>query len=235
MVPMAGLLRGGQLRSPLGLSLAFASEQTIDELAHAVKMDPVEFRRKNIGDKRWLAVLDTVANAAGWKPRVANSARQDGDIATGRGVAIGTHNVSFGAAVAEVEVNKRTGEIVAKHLYGALDAGLVVNPAVVEAQIIGQLTQSTSRVLKEEVLFNKNGVTSLDWASYPILRFAEHPKVTAIVVQRVDEPSTGAGEELTGAAAAAIANAVFDAIGVRLRKYPMTAPRVLAALAASRT
>lgn len=235
LVPMVGYLRGGQLRSPLGLSLAFASEQTIDELAHAARMDPLEFRRKNIADKRWLGVLEAVAKAAEWRPRVANSVSTNADILTGRGVGLGTHNVSYAAAVAEVQVNKRTGEIVAKHLYGALDAGLVVNPALVENQIIGQLTQSTSRVLKEEVTFDQGGVTSLDWASYPILRFAEHPDVTAVVVQRLDEPSTGAGEEMTGAAAAAIANAVFDAVGVRLRQYPMTPLRVLAALATAPT
>ena len=151
---------------------------------------------------------------------------------TGRGIGLGTHHVSYGAAVAEIEVNRRTGNIVAKRIYGALDAGQVVNPALVENQIVGQLVQAASRMLKEEVTFDKNGVTSLDWVSYPVLRFAEHPDVTPIVVQRLDEPSTGAGEEVMGAAAAAIANAFFDATGVRLREYPMTPERVKAALAA---
>ena len=95
---------------------------------------------------------------------------------------------SYGAAVADIEVNKRTGAIVATHLYGALDCGLAVNPALVETQIIGQMIQSVSRVLKEEVLFDKRGVTSLDWEIYPVLRFAEHPAVTPVVVQRLDEP-----------------------------------------------
>src|SRR6202007_2525319 len=119
-----------------------------------------------------------------------------------------------------------------KRLYGALDAGLVVNPALVENQIVGQMVQATSGVLKEEVLFDKSSVTSLDWVSYPILRFAEHPDVVPVVVQRFDEPSTGAGEEVVGATAAAIANAFFDATGARLRQYPMTPERVRAALAA---
>ena len=112
-----------------------------------------------------------------------------------------------------------------------MDVGLAVNPALVENQIVGQVIQSVSRLLKEEVLFDKTGVTSLDWVSYPILRFAEHPDVVPIVVQRLDEPSTGAGEEVMGATAAALANAFFDATGVRLRQYPMTPERVRAAIA----
>ena len=141
----------------------------------------------------------------------------------------------FLAAVAEIEVDKRTGAIIATRVYGALDAGLVINPALVENQIVGQIVQATSRVLKEEVTFDRSGVTSVDWASYPMLRFAEHPNVTPIVVQRLEEPSTGAGEEVMGATAAAIANAFFDATGVRLRQYPMTPERVKAALASART
>jgi nicotinate dehydrogenase subunit B len=105
-----------------------------------------------------------------------------------------------------------------------------VNPALVENQIVGMMVQATGRVLKEEVTFDRTGVTSLDWASYPILRFAEHPEVTPVVVQRLEEPSTGAGEEVMGATAAAIANALFDATGVRVRQYPLTPERVRAAL-----
>jgi nicotinate dehydrogenase subunit B len=123
---------------------------------------------------------------------------------------------------------------VAKNLYGALDAGRAVNPALVENQIVGQMVQATSRVLKEEVTFSQRNVTSLDWESYPVLRFAEHPNVTPVVVQRLDQPSTGAGEEVMGSTGAAIANAFFDATGVRLRQYPMTPDRVRAALAAAK-
>lgn len=231
-VPMVGLLKGSPLRSPLDMALSFASEQTIDELAFAAKMDPFEFRRKNMGDTRWLGVLEAAAKAAGWVPAPPASRLSHDEIVTGRGIAVGTHHVSYGAAVAEVEVNKRSGLIVAKRLFGALDCGLTVNPALVENQIIGMLVQATSRMLKEEVTFDKNGVTSLDWVSYPVLRFAEHPDCVPIVVQRIEEPSTGAGEEVMGAAGAAIANAVFDATGVRLRQYPLTPERVRAALAA---
>jgi nicotinate dehydrogenase subunit B len=234
-VPMVGLLKGSPLRSPLDMALSFASEQTIDDLAHAAKMDPLDFRRRNMGDTRWLGVLDAAAQAAGWTPRLAASRLSDGEVVTGRGIAIGTHHVSYGAAVAEIEVNKRTGNIIAKHLYGALDCGLTVNPALVENQIIGMIVQATSRMLKEEVTFDSNGVTSIDWASYPVLRFAEHPNCTPIVVQRINEPSSGAGEEVMGAAGAAIANAFFDATGVRLRQYPLTPERVRSALAAGKT
>jgi CO/xanthine dehydrogenase Mo-binding subunit len=115
-------------------------------------------------------------------------------------------------------------------MYGAIDAGLAVNPAFIENQISGQLVQTTSRMLLEEVTFNKTNVTSLDWNSYPILRFEECPEVTAIVVQRVDQKSTGAGEEVMAAAAAAIANAFFDATGVHMQEFPLTPARVLAAL-----
>jgi CO/xanthine dehydrogenase Mo-binding subunit len=144
-IPMLGMLKGSPLRSPLDMALSFASEQTIDDLAHAAKMDPLEFRRKNMGDRRWLGVLEAVANAAGWMLRPSASHLSDAEIVTGRGIAVGTHHVSYGAAVAEVEVNKRTGQIVAKHLYGALDCGLAVNPSLVENQIVGMMIQACSK------------------------------------------------------------------------------------------
>jgi CO/xanthine dehydrogenase Mo-binding subunit len=227
-----GYLKGSNLRSPLDVSFAFASEQTIDELARVTGTDPVEFRRRNIADERWLGVLNEVARAARWMPRLAGTraTRSFATSVSGRGVALGTHLVSHGAAVAEIRVNRATGHVVVTHLYGALDAGLAVNPAFVQNQISGQLIQAASRILKEEVLFSTTNVTTLDWKSYPILRFQEHPQVTPIVVQRPGEPSTGAGEEVLAAAAAAIANAFFDATGVRLRQFPVTPARVVAAL-----
>jgi CO/xanthine dehydrogenase Mo-binding subunit len=232
-VPMVGLLRGAALRSPLDMSFAFASEQTIDALAHPAGIDPLTFRRRNIADPRWLGVLNAAAAAADWTPAgPAHGRPSEGEVAVGWGVGLGTHHVSYGAAVAQIEVNRHTGDIVAKRLFGALDAGLAVNPALVENQIVGMMVQATSRVLKEEVTFDQTGVTSLDWATYPILRFAEHPEVTPVVVQRLEEPSTGAGEEVMGATAAAIANALFDATGVRVRQYPLTPERVRAALKA---
>ena len=224
-------LKGANLRSPLDISFSFASEQTIDELAYLAGMDPYVFRQHNMTDARWLAVLHAVAQAAGWAPRRAATPLSDANVVTGRGIAVGTHLSSYAAAVAEVEVNKQTGRILAKRLFGALDAGLAVNPAFIENQISGMLVQATSRILKEEVTFSRTNVTSLDWNSYPVLRFEEYPEVTPIVIQRMDQQSTGAGEEALCSAAAAIANAFFDATGVRLREYPLTPNRVLAAIA----
>ncbi len=229
-VPGGAYLRSSYLRSPLDLSFSFASEQAIDQLAYLLGMDACEFRRKNIKDQRWQGVLDAVATAAKWAPRRAAQNAGGAKIATGRGIGLGTHLTSYGAAVAEIEVDQETGRIAVKHMYGAIDAGLAVNPAFIENQISGQMVQTVSRMLKEEVTFSKTNVTSLDWNSYPILRFEECPEVTPIVVQRMDQKSTGAGEESMAAAAAAIANAFFDATGVRMREYPFTPRRVLAAL-----
>lgn len=230
-VPGMGYLKGAWLRSPLDLSFSFASEQAIDQLAYLLKMDPWQFRQRNIKDERWLGVLNAVAQAANWKPRPAASSLSNAKVVTGRGIGVGTHLASYGAAVAEIEVNKETGKIVAKKMFGAIDAGLAVNPGNIENQISGQLIQTVSRVLKEEITFNNTNVTSLDWNTYPILRFEEAPEVTPIVVQRVNERSTGAGEEVMAGAAGAIANAFFDATGVRMQEFPLTPARVLAVLA----
>jgi CO/xanthine dehydrogenase Mo-binding subunit len=237
-LPVTEYLKAGWLRSPLDLSFAFVSEQAIDQLAFLLKIDPYEFRRSNIADDRWLGVLDAAAKAANWTPSTRAEGNRGASLGTsssartvtGRGIGLGTHLQSWGGAVADIEVNIGNGQVVIKHLYAALDAGLVVNPAIVESQIRGQLVQTASRMLHEEVTFDTSGVTSVDWASYPILRFEECPEVTPIVVQRINERSLGAGEEVMAAAAAAIANAFFDATGVRMEQFPFTKPRVLAAL-----
>jgi len=232
-VPGLGYLKGAWLRSPLDLAFAFASEQTIDELARQGGIDAYEFRRRNIKDEHWLGVLDAAAKAANWQPAppAANVSKEK--VVRGRGIGLGTHLTSYGGAVAEIEVDRETGKVTVKRMYGAIDAGLAVNPAFIENQISGQLVQTASRMLHEEVTFNKTNVTSLDWNSYPILRFEECPEVTAVVVQRVNERSTGAGEEVMAAAAGAIANAFFDATGVHITEFPLTPPRVLAALSRS--
>jgi nicotinate dehydrogenase subunit B len=230
-VPGLGYLKGAWLRSPLDLAFAFASEQTIDELARQAGVDAYEFRRRNIKDDRWLGVLDAAAKAANWQPAPPARNVSNAKVTRGRGIGLGTHLTSYGGAVAEIEVNRETGKVAVKHMYGAIDAGLAVNPAFIENQISGQLVQATSRMLLEEVTFNKTNVTSLDWNSYPILRFEECPEVTAVVVERLDQKSTGAGEEVMAAAAGAIANAFFDATGVHILEFPLTPARVLAALA----
>jgi nicotinate dehydrogenase subunit B len=229
-LPTAKYLRAAWLRSPLDLSLSFTSEQAIDELAYRLGEDPYAFRKRNIADERWAGVLDAAARAAGWTPRRAGAGRAQGNVVAGRGIGLGTHLRSWGGAVAEIEVDKAAGRVVVKHLYGAIDAGLTVNPGIVEAQIAGQLVQTASRMLFEEVTFDEHGVTSLDWNGYRVLRFEECPDVTPVVVQRLDEPFSGAGEEVMAAAAAAIANAFFDATGVRMHEFPLTPSRVSAAL-----
>ncbi len=224
-------LKGAWLRSPLDLAMAFVSEQAIDDLAYQAQMDPFEFRKLNIYDERWLGVLEGAASAANWQLRRAKAGSDDAsEVVTGRGIGLGTHLASWGGAVAEIAVNKRTGVVQIVHLYGAIDAGLVVNPSNVENQIIGQMVQTASRMLHEEVTFNTTNVTSLDWSTYPILRFADAPMVTPVIVQRLNEAPLGAGEEVMAAAAAAIANAFFDATGRRMRTFPFTPERVLAAL-----
>jgi nicotinate dehydrogenase subunit B len=229
-VPAKGYLRSAWLRSPLDLSFSFASEQAIDQLAFLSQQDPWQFRQRNITDSRWLGVLNAAAEVARWQPRRAGSNVSNARTVRGRGIAVGTHLASYGGAVAEIEVDTQTGRVAISHLYGAIDAGLVVNPGNVENQISGQLVQTASRMLKEEITFDTKQVTSLDWNGYPILRFEEAPEVTPIVVQRLNERSTGAGEEVMAAAAAAIANAFFDATGVRMNQYPFTPARVLTAL-----
>lgn len=226
-------LKGAWLRSPLDLSFTFVSEQAIDDLAFQLNLDPVAFRRSNIADERWLGVLEAAANASGWQPRAARAqaTSAEADVVRGRGIGLGTHLASWGGAVAELEVDITSGAVKILHLYGAIDAGRVVNPSNVEHQIIGQLVQTASRMLLEEVSFDETAVTSLDWASYPILRCADTPAITPVIVQRLEEASLGAGEEVMAAAAAAIANAFFDATGRRLHTYPLTPARVLAALA----
>jgi nicotinate dehydrogenase subunit B len=238
-----GYLRIGALRAPLDPPYFFAQEGMIDELAYAARLDPYEFRKRNISHPRWLGVLKAAADAAKWTPRVAASTVLAGKIAVGRGMGLGTHHlpmnqgdrITYAAAVVDIEVNKETGVIVAKHVYGAMDCGLAINPGIVENQIVGMSIHGTSMALKEEVHFNRTNVTSLDWNTYQTLRFREHPAVTPIVVQQTHEKSSGAGEEVLPAVVAAIGNAFFDATGVRLRQFPMTPARVLAALKSATT
>lgn len=242
-VPGRGFLKLGALRAPLDPPYFFAQEGMIDELAHLAKLDPYQFRKRNISHPRWLGVLKAATDAAKWTSRVAASNVSGARVVTGRGIGLGTHHlrpnqgdrVTCAAAVVEVEVNRDNGIVLAKHVYAAMDCGLAINPGIVESQIVGMSVHGTSLALKEEVQFNQTNVTSLDWNTYQTLRFGEHPAVTPIVVQQINEKSTGAGEEALPAVVAAIGNAFFDATGVRLRQFPLTPRRVLAALKAAST
>jgi nicotinate dehydrogenase subunit B len=242
------------MRASQSAQTTFGTEVFADELAYAAKMDPIAFRRQNVRktqligsvqagaaqvtwsfQERFLAVLNAVAQASNWKPRVAASNLSSETVVTGRGVSFGPRAwpATFGAVVVEIEVNKKTGKILVNHIYAAQDSGLTVNPAGVENQIVGQVVMNTGRALVEEVRFNTKRTTSLDWVTYPILRFKDAPrKVTPIVIARPEIQMAGAGDHVMEHVPAAIANAFFDATGVRIREVPMTPARVRAALAA---
>jgi CO/xanthine dehydrogenase Mo-binding subunit len=219
------------MRAPGAPQALHATEQMIDELAHAAGMDPIAFRKQNITDYRWLGVLDEVARISNWQARTANSVSQTGNVRTGRGIAIGGFAKTYAAVVAEISVNMKTGKVTATHMYAAQDCGLAISPSLIEQQMEGCLVQGTSRALLEEVVSSKNRVTSLDWASYPILRFKDSPDVTVSVIDNKKEKSSGSGEPTTAPVPAAIANAFFDATGVRMTAYPLTPARVRAVLA----
>jgi nicotinate dehydrogenase subunit B len=214
----------------------FALEQMIDELAHAINMDPLAFRVSNIPSAttgRWGRITNALQTISDYKPKVAASNLSKANVVTGRGVSLLPHVEALTGVVADIEVNKKTGKITATQIFAVQDVGLAINPAHLENQLIGNTVMTTSRALLEEIRFNTQRVTSLDWVSYPILRFKDHPKVTTALVQSIDQVSTGAGEGTTAATVGAIANAFFDATGVRIREAPMTPARVRATLKAA--
>jgi CO/xanthine dehydrogenase Mo-binding subunit len=229
--------KSSAMRAPHCPETCFATEQLIDELAYAASMDPYQFRLQNVqtaqvndGFGQWRDVLTAVADLARWEPRPAAATISRETIVHGRGIAIGGFASSQAGVVAEIEVNRRTGRIRPLHLYGAQVAGLAVYLPGIENQIEGNLVMGASRALLEEVPFNRSRSLALDWVSYPILRFMEAPKVSTRIVQRKDLASTGSGEPTNVPVPAAIANAFFDATGVRIRTAPMTPGRVRAVL-----
>ena len=143
------------------------------------------------------------------------------------------HGGAYAAAVANVQVNKKSGKITVNHIWAAQDSGFSMNPSLIYNQMMGNLIQGTSRATSEEVTFNKNQVTSIDWIGYPILRMKDSPKVVNVLVQRTDQPSLGSGEPPTCPLVGAIANAFYDATGVRLHEAPFTTGRVRATLKAA--
>jgi CO/xanthine dehydrogenase Mo-binding subunit len=229
-----GWLQASYLRQPLAPQNTFISEQMVDELAYAAGMDPIAFRIQNydgttVAGQRAIAVLQALAQVSGWQPRVAASQLAKGDVVTGRGVASNGLN----AGLAEISVDRTTGKILVSHIYAVQDNGLTINPGLVENQMSGSLIMGVSRALVEEVQFSKTRVTSIDWATYPILRFKDHPKVTTVILNRPDQLASGSGEQAQAPTPAAIANAFFDATGVRIREAPMTPGRVRAVLKAA--
>jgi nicotinate dehydrogenase subunit B len=210
----------------------FAVETMIDELAYAAGMDPIEFRLANMtapANSRDMDPLVAIRKVANWETRRSASKVQSGDVVRGRGVA---STGKTGAVVAEVEVNKKTGKMRAIHMYGVQDVGLAINPGLVMNQMSGSLVQTVSRSM-EAVSYTKSRVTGLDFVTYPILRFKDAPKVTTVVLQRMDQVSSGAGEPLVPGTPPALANAFFDATGVRIRQWPLTAGHIRGVLKAA--
>jgi nicotinate dehydrogenase subunit B len=232
-----GIFQSGPLRAPGAQQTTFADAQTMDMLAVAANMDPLAFRLQNMQtdstDQRWSAVLQAAATAANWKPKVPGTNLGKGNIVTGRGIANSHHGGAYAAVVADISVNKKSGKITVTHMYAAQDSGFAVNPDLIYNQMIGNVIQGTSRALYEQVTFNKNQVTSIDWVTYPILRFADFPAVTHVLVQRLDQPSLGSGEPVTCPCVGAIANAFYDATGVRVHIAPLTPGRVRETLKAA--
>jgi CO/xanthine dehydrogenase Mo-binding subunit len=221
----------------------------MDELAYAAKMDPVAFRIQNVvqgndwskgsTQDQLLAVLNAVTKAAKWQPRVMASNLSDANIVTGRGVAWsnvdGATSLAQIASIADIVVNKKTGKLTVKHVYEAASSGLAVYPGGIENQIVGGVTQILSRLFMEQYRYNRTNVTSGDFVGYPIMRFKDTPKVTPIVVQwsAKETFAGGVGEPVAMTSPAAVANAFFDATGVRMHTAPFTPARVRAALKAA--
>ena len=240
-------LRTGNLRDPDGPQMTFASESFIDELAGAATIDPVEFRlnllmgssNEDSGFKRArsLAVLRAAADAYGWTTRPSPKPIGASTVLTGRGVAYAYRNQTVVAQIVEVEVNRETGHVWAKRIVCAHDCGLIINPEGLRRTIEGGMLHSLSRALHEEVQFDTEKVTSVDWSSHPTLTHADTPATIDVVMvngdptpNRPDLPHYGAGEAVCKPLVAAVANAIHDATGVRLRRVPFRQARVLAAL-----
>jgi CO/xanthine dehydrogenase Mo-binding subunit len=217
-------LRTSALRSLGAHANVFAIESFMDELAHVADADPVEFRLRHLKDARARAVLEAVAGKAGWR------SGERGDGVRGRGVGCARYK-NLGCYVAVIVEIEAGEELSVKRAWAAVDAGLVVNPDGLANQIEGGIIQTVSWTLKESVAFDRERVTTANWNDYPILTFAEAPEIEVVVVNRPDQPWLGAGEGAQGPTAAAIGNAIYNALGVRLRDMPFTRERLIAAIA----
>ena len=234
-------LRTANLRAPYSQARCFAAESQMDDMAAAAGADPVEFRLRYLtgtNNQRVVAVLRAAAMRAGWQPRprgadrTRSAATRGRNNAAGRGVALSGMAGTVVAQIADVEVDRSTGKVTVRKVTVAHDCGIIVNPDGLSNQIEGNVIQATSRALMEEVNFDAAGVTNLNWNSYPIIRFRDVPDVDIVLIdQRAMQP-LGGGEASSIATAAAIGNAIFDAVGVRLRQAPFTPQRVLRAIRA---
>ncbi len=239
---MPPIVRAAWLRGVSALPNTFAHESYIDELAAEAKADPVEYRLRYLRDPRAIDLVKAVAARGNWTPRPEwKQPESDGDIVRGRGFAYALYVHSkfpgYGAAwsawIADVAVNKATGDVAVTRVIAGQDSGLMINPDGVRHQIHGNVIQSVSRTLKEEVTFDRAGVTSREWGAYPIITFPELPSIDVLMLPRNDQPPLGVGESASVPSAAAIANAIFDATGVRFRELPFTPERIKAGLQAA--
>lgn len=236
---MPPIVRASWFRGVSALPNTFAHESYIDELATEAGVDPIEYRLRYLKDARAVDLVNAVAERAGWKPRpVWQQPEAEGDIVRGRGFAYALYVHSkfpgYGAAwsawIADVAVNKTTGDVSVTRVVAGQDSGLMINPDGVRHQIHGNVIQSTSRALMEEVSFDRHSVTSREWGAYPIIKFPDVPKIDVLMLPRQDQPPLGVGESASVPSAAAIANAIYDATGVRFRELPFTPERILRGL-----
>jgi len=219
------------IRTPGRMQNTYANECFMDECATAAGVDPLEYRRRNLKDPRGLELLDRLARLANWTPRKA-PAKASGDIVKGRGVSYIKYELvrTYVGAVVDVEVNRKTGKVRVERVYMAHDCGQIINPDGIKNQLEGGVVQTVSRTLIEDLKFDRSRVTSLDWKSYPILTFPDVPDVVLDLIDRPTERPWGVGEPGTAVVPSAISNAIYDAVGIRMRSVPFTADKVLAAL-----
>jgi nicotinate dehydrogenase subunit B len=234
---MPPIVRASWFRGVSALPNTFAHESYIDELAAEAGVDPIEYRLRYLKDPRAIDLVNAVAERAGWKPRPVRQ-EKEGDVVHGRGFAYALYVHSkfpgYGAAwsawVADVAVNKATGDVSVTRVVAGQDSGLMINPEGVRHQIEGNVIQSTSRALMEEIPFERTTVAAREWGAYPIIKFPDVPKIDVLMLPRPDQPPLGVGESASVPSAAAIANAIFDATGVRFRDPPFTPERILRGL-----
>ncbi len=233
-------LNPSNLRAPGKPANIFALEGFTDEIAAALGVDALRFRTSRLSDRRALEVIERAAAAFRWDPRpspnpapTSPKSSMKGEWMTGRGLAYVRYKMAenYIATFIEVAVHRPTGRVDVRRVVCAHDCGLVVNPDALRNQIEGGIVQGLSRALHEEVQFDASRVTSVDWASYPILRFPEVPSIEVILIERPEETLWGGGEASTVPVAAALGNAIFDATGIRFRRVPLTAERIRTALA----
>jgi nicotinate dehydrogenase subunit B len=236
---MPPIVRASWLRGVSALPNTFAHESWIDEAAAAAAVDPIEYRLRYLPDPRARDLVLKTAQRAGWQPHAAwGSLGREADVLRGRGFAYALYKhgkfpgaqAAWSTWIADVEVNAATGEVFVTHITTGHDAGLMINPAGVRHQIHGNVIQSISRVTREAVSFSQGMPNTREWGSYPIISFADLPEIDALMVNRPDQPPLGAGESASVPSAAAIANAIYDACGVRFREPPFTPDKIRAGL-----